>query len=127
MDDLLQKSLTFLLTGGLLTIILTRYFERNSERRKLYASAYKTILSWQEMLHRVRRRSNNEEENRKLINKFHDLQEELDYYQGLISSESKLLGISYKRFVNSVKDKNRYLNQQAWEANPIKKKKEASK
>lgn len=114
-----------MLAGGLVTLLLTRHFERTSERRKLYAGAYKTVLSWQEMLYRVRRRATGSEEERKLVDKFHDLQEELNYYQGIIASEGKSMGRSYEKFVKSVKGQNVQLIQEAWEQ-PVRKPKDGT-
>lgn len=104
-----------LVTGGFVTVLVSRFFERTDEKRKLYASAFKTALSWQEMVHRVRRRGKKEEEKRNLINTFHSLQEDLNYYQGIISTESVSLGRSYSRFVEAIKTKNAPLIKKAWE------------
>ena len=117
--------LAALVAGGLLTLVVTRWFERTSERRKLYANAYKTVMAWQEMLYRVRRRASGIDEERKLIDRFHDLQEEINYYQGLVSSEGKSMGKSYKKFVGSMKRANVDLIQLAWEA-PIRKPKDGT-
>lgn len=128
MDEALEQILGWLpqlLAGGIATLLLTRYFERTTERRKLYATAFKTVLSWQEMLYRVRRRAPGDEEERKLIAKFHDLQEELNYYQGIMSSESKAMGKSYRKFVNDVKRENVQLIQEAWEQ-PVRKPKDGT-
>lgn len=120
LKDLFTNWFPQLITGGLLTLMLTRYFERTNEKRALYAFAFKTALSWQEMLYRVRRRDSSDEEERNLINKFHDLQEEMNYYQGIMSSEGKAIGKSYKKFLTSVKRANVELIQEAWETTPRK-------
>jgi len=121
--DLLLSSSTFrtilqiigtILPTSIVTILLTRHFERSSERRALFASAYKSALSWQEMLYRVRRRSPGIVEEKILVNRFHDIQEELNYYQGIISSESVYLGRSYKKLVTEIKKQNSELIQKAW-------------
>lgn len=121
----LPRVIAAMVAGGLVTLLLTRHFERTNERRKLYASAYKTVLAWQEMLYRVRRRSAGAETERQLIDKFHDLQEDLNYYQGIISSEGSSMGKSFAKFVSSVKRENVKLIQEAWEK-PVRKPKDGT-
>lgn len=121
----LPRIVAAMVAGGLVTLLLTRHFERTTERRKLYASAYKTVLAWQEMLYRVRRRGAGADIERSLIDKFHDLQENLNYYQGIISSESRSMGKSFAKFVSSVKRENVKLIQEAWE-NPIRQPKDST-
>ncbi len=74
-------------------------------RRKLYAEAYEAAMAWGEMVHRVRRRGEGDEAERKLIDKFHDLQLKLSYYEGWTATEGKALGRSYCRFVEEAKEK----------------------
>lgn len=116
-SELAETTIVPLLTGGVLTLVLTRQFERATQKRELFAKAYQTVLSWQEMLYRVRRRAMGNEAERQLIEYFHNLQEQLNYFQGILSSESKSLGKSYEKFVNTVKRENVILIQQAWESN----------
>lgn len=104
------------LAGSLVTLVLTRQFERTNQKRVLFAEAYEAVLGWQEMLYRVRRRGKGEEVERELINQFHELQEKLNYYQGILAAESKSLGKSYKQFVRVVKKENEALIQTAWES-----------
>ncbi len=111
-----SQVLVAIVSSSLVTLLLTRYFEAMTEKRKLFADAYKTALAWQEMLYRVRRRAAGISEERKLVERFHQLQEEIDYYQGLVSTESEALGLSYERFVNRVKSENNRLIQEAWES-----------
>jgi hypothetical protein len=127
MGDLINSTTEWLpkvagaaLTGGLVTFMLSRQFERTGERRKLYASAYKAALGWQEMLYRVRRRKGGIDCDQKLVDAFHDLQEDLNYYQGILSSESSSIGKSYSKFIKTVKDENVTLIQEAWEMHPRK-------
>lgn len=94
---------------------LARYVTGKRERqRDLYSKAYKAALSWQEMVYRVRRRADGEDADRALIARFHDLQEEIDYYQGWIASESPWLGRSYCRLVADMKEATRDCIIGAW-------------
>lgn len=110
------KFLIPLAAGGLGTLLFTKHFERRDERRKLFAQACQSVLAWQEMLYRVRRRAPGLEVERQLVDRFHEIQEDLNYYQAIISSESKSLGKSYQQLVKAVKRDNVTLIQEAWEA-----------
>lgn len=85
---------------------------RRERRRKIYGEAVQTILKWNEMVYRVRRRD--AADARELINSFHALQESLTYYEAWIASESKYMDRSYSRLVNGVKEKAQPLIQAAW-------------
>jgi hypothetical protein len=78
---------------------------KRERQRDLYSQAFKAAMSWREMVYRVRRRAEGDEPERVLIDRFHELQEELDYYQGWIASESPWMGRSYCRLVEEVKQK----------------------
>jgi hypothetical protein len=96
--------------GGLLA-----FMTRNGQRRRdLYSEAYKTTMAWREMVYRVRRRAASAEADQELINRFHDLQERLDYFQGWIASESRWMVRSYCRLVEAVKEATREPIVAAW-------------
>lgn len=114
--DFISKALAVIATSSLVTLLFTRYFEVMSDKKKLFADAYKAAMAWQEMLYRVRRRAPGVVEEQKLVERFHQLQEEINYYQGLVFTESEVLGLSYDRFVNHVKKENKQLIQEAWES-----------
>lgn len=99
--------------------ITTRVSARRDTRRDLHSEAYRTALAWREMLYRVRRRRGNDEHSWKLIERFHDLQEQLDYYQGWLCTESRYLGHSYGRMVRSIKSDCQPLLTRAWQASPV--------
>lgn len=82
---------------------LSAYLATKRERRRvLYGQAVQAILKWNEMVYRVRRRDPTED--RDLVHTFHDLQENLSYYQAWIASESKYMDRSYSRLVKAIKD-----------------------
>ncbi len=92
---------------------LSAYLDVKRDRRRiLYSQAVQAVLKWNEMLYRVRRRD--ESEARELIHSFHELQENLAYYEAWIASESKYLDRSYARLVKSVKDAAQPLLHSAW-------------
>ena len=96
---------------------LWAYLAAKRERRRvLYSEAVKSAVGWKEMLYRVRRREQGQE--RELINKFHDLQDELAYHQSWVGSESEHMQRSYDRLVAGVKGRTEPLITAAW-AEPV--------
>jgi hypothetical protein len=94
----------------------TRLGQRQDVRRSLYSEAYKAALSWVEMLYRVRRRDPAKQH--ALVEQFHTLQEQLDYYQGWIESESRSLGRAYRDLVATLKRATAGPIRQAWREDP---------
>lgn len=87
-------------------------------RRELYGRAYQDAMAWVEMLYRVRRRTAEPQDERELIDRFHDLQERIDYHRGWLASESRYLTRSYCRLVLVIKRATEPLIQVAWEQPP---------
>jgi hypothetical protein len=83
-------------------------------RRDLYGQAYQDAMAWLEMLYRVRRRANDRDSERALVERFHSLQKGIDHHRGWLGSESKYLARSYCRFVDAVKRETQELMQEAW-------------
>lgn len=83
-------------------------------RRALYGTAYQQAMAWVEMLYRVRRRGNDEASARELVERFHALQEQIDYHRGWLGSESKYLARSYCRLVGAIKCQTEPLMRTAW-------------
>jgi hypothetical protein len=80
------------------------YITRKRERqRDLYGQAYEAAMAWREMLYRVRRRAVGDEADRALVERFHQLQERIDYYRGWIGSESPYMARSYCQLVDAIK------------------------
>lgn len=109
--------------SAVIAAIITHYLGQNererNNRRKLYAEALQSALGWREMLYRVRRRQKGKDDEKTITELFHDLQEKLDYYDGLIWSHSKSLGRSYRKLVKKVKLTTQPLIREAWENDPI--------
>jgi hypothetical protein len=94
---------------------LTAYLAAKREgRRQLYGEAVQAIVTWREMVYRVRRRDANQD--RELIGAFHDLQSRLSYYEAWMGSESKYTTRSYCRLVKEVKTECEPLIQEAWKS-----------
>ena len=71
-------------------------------------------MGWNELLYRVRRRANDDESEAALVERFHQLQEQIDYYEGWTASEGAAIGRSYCRFVREVKEQTGVLIREAW-------------
>jgi hypothetical protein len=99
---------------AMLSAFIARIFVGRDRRRQMYGEAFRVALEWREMVYRVRRRDNSTEHDRALVDRFHELQERLDYYEGWIGSESKYMRRSFKRLVTAVKDATKYELQSAW-------------
>ncbi len=92
---------------------------RVSERRRLYAEAISAALLWVELLYRVRRRgSDNEEVCRSIVDRFHDTQEKITFYEAWVGSENEAMRLSYKNFTDGVKAATGELIREAWDDNP---------
>ncbi len=102
---------------ALLGLALGRLYERRDRRRTLYSEAYKAALAWVEMLYRVRRRD--PEQPYELAAQFHKLQEDINFYQGWIDSESIAFGRAYQRLVLEVKAMTLPDIQAAWANGPV--------
>ncbi len=101
---------------ALLVAWSSRVTERQDSRRSLYSEAYKSALSWVEMLYRVRRRDPAKQH--ELVEQFHLLQERLDYHHGWIESESRSLGRSYRDLISTLKNATNDQIRQAWREDP---------
>lgn len=97
---------------GLLTALTAFLASKRENRRQLYSEATKAAVAWDEMLYRVRRRASDEE--RELVNRFHDVQDQISYYRAWIGSESKWMKRSYDRLVRGVKQAAGELITAAW-------------
>ncbi len=109
-----SASITVALIGA-----ATAYFTaKRDRRRQLYGEAYRAALAWKEMLYRVRRRATGSIAQHVLVDRFHDLQERIDYHEGWIGSESPWLRRSYVAFVQQVKTQTEPLILEAWGSIP---------
>ncbi|WP_372507559.1 type I restriction-modification system subunit M N-terminal domain-containing protein [Mycolicibacterium doricum] len=108
------------LVSAVLVAVLSAFIARvligRDRRRQMYGEAFRVALEWREMVYRVRRRDNSKEHDRVLIDRFHELQERLDYYEGWIGSESRYMRRSFRRLVTVIKGATKGDLQTAWEA-----------
>lgn len=105
------------LVAGAVAVWSARFSDRAQQRdrrRTRAAEAYKAALAWNEMLYRIRRRSDDPEQRTSLVDRFHLLQEEIAFYRGWLTAEEPALGRSYDRLVCHVKKETEELIRQAW-------------
>lgn len=99
-------------SAAIIAAVASYLATKRDRRRILYGEALKAALGWKEMLHRVRRRTKDNEG--QIVELFHGLQESILYYEGWIASESRYMARSYRRLVQTVKIETEPLIQEAW-------------
>jgi hypothetical protein len=97
-----------------LTALSAYLAAKRERRRRLYGDSFRAACAWCEMLYRIRRRSAEGGSEYLLVYRFHDLQEDLDFYVGWIGSESKYMQRSYEQLVQAVKTATREPISRAW-------------
>jgi hypothetical protein len=97
-----------------LTALSAYLAAKRERRRQLYGDSFRAACAWCEMLYRIRRRSGEGDPEYLLVARFHDLQEDLDFYVGWIGSESKYMQRSYEQLVEAVKTATREHISRAW-------------
>jgi hypothetical protein len=102
--------------AAIIAALASRAADRRDRRRTLYSDAYRAGLAWVEALYRVRRRDPNKPY--ELAGQFHQLQEQIDFHQGWISSESSELGRAYERFISAIKQLTVEEIRSAWRNDP---------
>lgn len=85
---------------------------KREQRRALYSEAIKVAVGWEEMLFRVRRRREGQEQ--ELIERFHELQDELTYHRAWVGTDSKYMKRSYDKLAQAVKSAMGDPVKQAW-------------
>jgi hypothetical protein len=101
---------------ALFGLFFNRASERRDRRRTLYSEAFQAAVGWAEMYYRVRRRD--PEQPYAMAERFHSIQERIDFHQSWIASESVALGRAYCRLVLSIKALTYAEIKQAWESPP---------
>jgi hypothetical protein len=97
-------------------LVFARLSERRDRRRTLYSEAYRAALAWVEMLYRVRRRD--PARPYEIAAQFHKLQEDIDFHEGWIASESTHFARAYQHLVHEIKTLTLPEIQAAWAGDP---------
>jgi hypothetical protein len=101
---------------ALFGLFFNRASERRDRLRTLYSEAFQSAVGWGEMYYRVRRRD--PAKPYAVAERFHTIQERIDFHQGWIASESVALGRAYCRMVLGIKALTYAEIKQAWESPP---------
>jgi hypothetical protein len=88
--------------------------EHDDRRREQYAGAYRAALEWCEAVYRVRRRNPDGSQDHDIVERLHDLQERIAFYEGWLSTESESLGRAYGDFLRAVLAECEPLLKDAW-------------
>jgi hypothetical protein len=103
------------LTVGLATLVTNAVKTRIDRRRNLFSEAYRVVVAWAEMYWRVCRRGKDEQA---VVERFHELQEQIDFHQGWISVDDEVMGRAYDHFVREVKRRAEVPIREAWNREP---------
>lgn len=111
------------LVGGLLVVLLTAYCtglaKRKQDRSARYGVMVATLTSWAEMPYRVRRRlSNDTTVTQPLINRFHDLQEQLARDTAELAAECPWLFKRHRVAATEIRDCTKPFIAEAWDVEP---------
>lgn len=100
---------------GFGTLVWNAVQTRIDRRRNLYSEAYRVVVGWAEMYWRVCRRG---KDDLALVDRFHELQEHIDFHQGWISVDDDAMGRAYEHFVREVKRRSEAPIREAWTRSP---------
>lgn len=103
---------------AVLRALASLFSAARDRRRELYGRAYRDAMAWVETLYRIRRRASGPQAERELVERFHDLQERIDYHRGWLGSESRYLAHSYCQLVLAIKRATEPLIQVSWQQPP---------
>lgn len=110
---------------GLLTLLIwvgTQYQAGQNRRRVVFAEALVAIEQYGEVPWRIRRRPDSTPDTRlRLSDAVHEIQEELMYYEGLLSMESPTVGSAYAALVATIKTEAGPAISESWSSPPIEK------
>jgi hypothetical protein len=81
------------------SLLVTAMNAERGRRRNLYSDAYRITMSWIEMAYRAYHAAPND---KKFLDSYHKLWEDVRYYQGWLLLESQELGYSFAQFRGAV-------------------------
>jgi hypothetical protein len=102
--------------ASLFGLFVNRLSDRRDRRRSLYSDAYQAAVGWGELYYRVRRRDPGSPY--EVATRFHEVQEQINFHQSWIDSESAALGRAYCRLVLRTKALTLQPIREAWAASP---------
>ena len=87
---------------------------KRDRRADIYSEAFKAAVAWSEMWFRVRRRPADGSGDQALVERFHELQEQITYYESWTAAHSEWMGHAYCSFVAGIKAAAQEPLQRAW-------------
>jgi hypothetical protein len=108
--------------GSLMVLAATRAGEAKARRREMFARAFAACQAYREFPYVVRRRgpSDPEAERLRISGELRQVQQELAFCVGWMTTESKALAKSYRELVDSVRAVAGGEIRRAWESEPAK-------
>lgn len=103
--------------SSLLAAFASNWQKARQHRKEIVAGASMSALRRVEMYYRVRRRRATNEDDAKLRDMFHEIQEENDHYITLLDIEAPWLGDAYRRYLCAMKIELQPFMTKAWAAN----------
>lgn len=108
------------LAGAVLGALVSQWGAERQRRRKAYAAAVRTLISWAEYPYRIRRRPDDEPETlTRLTDLGHTLQEDVRYHQTWIAAENAQVGHLYREVSSNVIATGRQACHDAWRLPPV--------
>lgn len=116
LPDWIPISAVIAAAASLTGLFVNRLSDRRDRRRSLYSDAYQAAVGWAELYYRVRRRD--PAATYEVAARFHEVQEQIDFHQSWIDSESVALGRAYCRLVLRTKALTLQPIRDAWAESP---------
>jgi hypothetical protein len=106
--------------GSLMVLAATRAGEAKARRREMFARAYAACQAYREFPHVVRRRGTSDPEAKRLriSGELRQVQQELAFCVGWMTTESTAVSEAYREFVDSVRAVAGREIRKAWESEP---------
>lgn len=115
MDKWITIALAAILGSALLASFATNWQMSRQRRKEIVAAATKSALKRVEMYYRILRRDGTNEDSVAIRDLFHTIQENNDYYESLLNTETVWLGYAYGRFITELKRETMPSIQKAWD------------
>lgn len=100
--------------SSLLAAFASNWQKVRQHRKEIVAGALKSALRRVEMYYRIRRRRSSGEDDARLRDMFHDIQEDNDHYSTLLDIEAPWLGDAYRHFLRALKKELQPFMTDAW-------------
>ncbi len=105
--------------AAMLVALVGAIAKDRARRRENHAAAVKTLIGWHELPYQIRRRLNDSDaEVSRLRDLAHTLQQDISYFETLLTSESEHLGRAYAAAAAGIKTRGGDFIKEAWRTPP---------